>query len=165
MLDDVPSTSFADRVEVGRVAEDAIIVEFLSAGWSILPAGVSRPNSPPPRLLTPQGEVRPVDLLAWHPDGRTVFVVEAKGKKPLIYLDGWGMDRSEDGADPWRELQRHDQRAGPVLVVCHDPDEGVAYAATVRMLAANGGPNVTRNGRYWWWPRERFMPLSEFLKL
>lgn len=153
------------RCERGREAEDIIVPMFLGAGWSVLPFGATRPGSPVPPLLIPGGAVRPADCACWSPDGRRLFVLEIKSKTEMRALRGYGLDRRDDDDDPWKQLQQHDGKAGPVLLVIWDPVKAEALAATVTMLRANGGPKVTSNGAYWWWETSVFLPLEVFLKM
>lgn len=163
VLGDAPT--WAERCDKGRTAEEIIGPMFLKAGWCILSFGATRAGSPVPPLLTPTGTIRPVDFACWHPDGRRLYAVEVKSKTEMTYLAGYGLDRAEGDADPWFQLQQHDERAGPVLLVIWDPVKRIALAATVPMLRANGGPNMTRGGSHWWWRTDVFCRLETFLAM
>lgn len=167
MLGDVrgDALTWEARCDRGRIAEEVIVPRFLEAGWAVLPFGATRAGSPVPRLLTPTGTIRPADFACWHRDGRRFFVVEVKSKTEMTFLAGYGLDREEGDTDPWHQLQQHDERAGPALLVIWDPVRTVALAATVPMLRADGGPRVTRSGGFWWWPTSVFLPLSAFLRM
>ncbi len=163
--DTAAGMSWEVRCEKGREAEDIILPMFVEAGWTVLPFGATRPGSPVPPLLTPKGEVRPVDCACWHPDGRRFFIVEIKSKTEMQRLQGYGLDRRDDDADQWQQLQLHDAHAGPVLLVIWDSQKSAALAATVSMLRAKGGPHVTSNGAFWWWKTSVFLPLDTFLRM
>lgn len=112
---------------------------FLKAGWSVLPFGATRPGSPVPPLLIPDGAVRPADCACWHPDGRRFYVVEIKAKTEMRTLPGYGLDRRDDDTDQWQQIQLHDAKAGPALLIIWDSQKSAALAATVSMLRANEG--------------------------
>lgn len=148
----------------GQKGEDIIQNRFLKAGWSVLPTGLTDPNASPPRLRTPTGILRPCDFIGFHPDGRRLWIVEAKFKTRMKALNAYGMDRQSQD-DRWEDLQRHDRLGGPVLLAIHDWRENIEIAATVSMLQADGGPQQFADGKFWYWSADRFMPLSFFIKL
>lgn len=151
------------RIEKGQTAEQRAMAEVLALGCSVLPYGLARPNAPVPPLQTPGGDVRPGDFIAFHPDGRSLYVIEVKGKDELRQ-GGYGLDANEaDEKDCWQQLQLHDKHAGPVLLVIVDPDKETIVCATVRMLA-KPGPTLSANGRMWRWPTDTFMPLATLLR-
>lgn len=157
--------SWEERCDQGREAERVILARFLNAGWSVLPFGATRVGAPVPPLITPAGEVRPVDNASFHPDGRRFFAVEIKSKTELTALAAYGLDRTQTADDPWQQLQLHDKYAGPVLLAIWDRRKGLAIGATVPMLLSNGGPSITSNGKYWIWSSSIFLPLNTFLSM
>lgn len=164
-IDLITGKSWEACCEKGENAEDIVQRMFLNAGWSMLAFGKTRVNSPPVPLATPEGPIRPLDYAAFHPDGRRFYAVEVKSKYELATMAAYGMDRTNDAADPWFHLKKHDKAAGPVLFVIWDRTKVTAICATVPMLLANGGPGITNNGKYWLWSASIFRPLNLFLSM
>ncbi|MCX6844948.1 MAG: hypothetical protein NTU84_00020 [Verrucomicrobia bacterium] len=151
--------------EKGEKGEDIIQSRFLSANWSVLPTGLTDPDRPPPRLHTPTGIVRPCDFVAFHPDGRRMYIIEAKYKSEMTSFRGYGLDKKDTEDDHWHQLQLHDKLAGPILLVIHDWIFNQEVAATIPMLRANGGPTISNSGKYWMWKSSVFCPLDFFLNI
>ena len=149
----------------GIKGEDIIQSRFLGAGWSVLAAGRTDSDSPPPPLQTPAGLIRPCDVLAFHPDGRRMYVIEAKYKSEMTSFRGYGLDKKDTEDDHWRQLQLHDRFAGPCLLVIHDWLINQELAATIPMLRSNGGPISSISGKYWMWKSDVFRPLDFFLNI
>lgn len=166
MLDKARSHAlrWSERIEKGALAEQIIIPEFVNAGWSVLPFGLARENSPVPYLRTSNGRVRPADFATWSPDGRRMWVIECKSKFELD-LGGYGLDTDKvAGTDEWEAIKKHNQRGGPVAVVIWDEKKRKALAASVNMLSTPG-PNLSKNQRLWWWKTKTFLPLDAFLRI
>lgn len=153
------------RLEIGQGAELRVIDVFRAAGWSVLPSGLARPNAPVLGPLTPEGEIRPCDFVAFPPGGRQTWVVEVKQKFELTRFGGYGLDASKDDTkDGWVQLQLHDKHAGPVLLVIEDPGKNRIVCATARMLSKKK-PHLSNSGTTWYWPLATFIPLQLFLEI
>jgi hypothetical protein len=146
------------RITVGAAGEGLVIAALLAAGWSVIPHGAARVDSPPAQLLTPRGYLRATDALAWPPHQGRPWVLEIKTKIKLDRYPGWGFD-----PDDWTELTKHNVIAGPVLVIFVDPQDGSAWCASVTDMQ-NQNPQLTNNRQWLVLLFSYFIPLSQFLE-
>lgn len=149
--------AFEQRCGVGAVAEAQVIEALQAAGWACCPFGLARANSPPARLLLPDGSTsKTVDIIAWPPTGKKAFYLEVKSKNPLFH-GGFGLDVAE-----WDALRLHDKYAGStVLIVLNRTSNRLVYATVSRLIKSQ--PSMSRNGSTVMWPAIAFWNFNSFL--